>query len=107
MSTRSTARRLVAIGAVIGLVGANVPVTLGSIAWTPTEFLVAGELVDDEAGLDHIVLVYSGPLDPTSIPDPTDFTITIQDPAPPPSPGFTTQNPTSVTMPHVTVAFSW
>lgn len=113
MSATLTIRRLVVVFATSAvLVVATLPTTRAAVSFTPTTFLGAGELFDDPvAGLDHIVLVYSGPLDPTSVPGPADFLITTihAQPLPPaPSPGWSsTEAPASVSIPHVAVPYVW
>ncbi len=74
-----------------GRVGAVLVVALATAFFLPSrpvgatgpELLLAGELIDRPIAADHLVLIFNEPLDPTSIPDPSDFTIEIDPPSTP------------------------
>lgn len=74
------------------LVGSSVaPVAVRASA--PATLLFAAELLNPAAPTtDHIILVFGGPLDPFSIPDPADFVLDVQG---------VVQSPTDVSIPYV------
>lgn len=80
-----TARFGLVLVLVLGVSAGVPPTSLGTGDTTPPEFF-AIEAVDGPVVLDHVVLIFLEAIDPTSIPDATDFGVRVSPPGPFPSP---------------------